>query len=290
MAAFGAVLLALVAVFWTPLNDLVRFALSSDLYSHIVLIPLVSVFLVGIHRHEPQATPESSFLAALVAGAMGLVAFGAYWLALGQGWQPSRNDSLSITTFAFVAFVVGGLLLCFGRAVIRQHAFAVGFLILAVPWPETLMHAITVFFQHASAEAAASILALTGTPMLRNGLTFELPGIVLEVAEECSGIRSSLVLFISSLLAGHLFLRRGWKRAVFAAAIVPIGILRNALRIVTIALLCVHSGPHMVDSIIHRRGGPAFFALSLVPFFLLLWWLKKSEPKANHVKVGDSKT
>src|SRR5262249_56535760 len=34
------------------------------------------------------------------------------------------------------------------------------------------------------------------------GLVFDLPGFSLEVAPECSGIHSTLVLFITSLLAG----------------------------------------------------------------------------------------
>jgi hypothetical protein len=29
--------------------------------------------------------------------------------------------------------------------------------------------------------------------------------------------------------------------------------------------------------VIHQNGGPLFFALSLVPLFLLLWWLRKGE-------------
>jgi hypothetical protein len=35
----------------------------------------------------------------------------------------------------------------------------------------------------------------------------------------------------------------------------------------------------MIDSIIHRRGGPFFFALSLVPLLLLLWWLWRQEQR-----------
>ena len=43
---------------------------------------------------------------------------------------------------------------------------------------------------------------------------------------------------------------------------------------------------YMIDSGIHRRGGPLFFALSLVPLFLLLWWLRGRERRllyAGHI-------
>ena len=57
-----------------------------------------------------------------------------------------------------------------------------------------------------------------------------------------------------------MFLRATWRRALLVAAVIPLGLLRNALRILVISLLCVHIGPHMINSVIHRRGGPFFFA------------------------------
>jgi exosortase/archaeosortase family protein len=64
---------------------------------------------------------------------------------------------------------------------------------------------------------------------------------------------------------------------LLVAFIIPLGIVRNGFRILTIGLLCVHVGPHMIDSVIHHRGGPIFFALSLIPLFLLLVWLRRGD-------------
>jgi hypothetical protein len=41
--------------------------------------------------------------------------------------------------------------------------------------------------------------------------------------------------------------------------------------------LCIRIGPHMIDSALHHHGGPIFFALSLIPLFGLLWWLRRGE-------------
>ena len=122
---------------------------------------------------------------------------------------------------------------------------------------------------------------LTGTAMVRHGTVFELPGIVLQVAQECSGIHSSWVLFIASLLASHVFLRTRWRKIVLVAFVIPLGIFRNGFRILVIGLLCVHFGPQMIDSVIHHRGGPLFFAVSLVPLFLLVWWLRQQEQRLS---------
>ena len=64
---------------------------------------------------------------------------------------------------------------------------------------------------------------------------------------------------------------------MLVAAVIPLGILRNGLRILFIGLLCVHVGPEMIHSVFHRRGGPPFFVLSLIPLFVLLWWLRRGE-------------
>jgi len=85
------------------------------------------------------------------------------------------------------------------------------------------------------------------------------------------------VLFITSLVAGGLFLRSPWRRAVLTLAVLPLALLRNGFRVFTIGQLCVRIGPQMIHSPIHKQGGPLFFALSLIPFFLLLLWLRKSE-------------
>jgi hypothetical protein len=37
----------------------------------------------------------------------------------------------------------------------------------------------------------------------------------------------------------------------------------------------------MINSPIHRRGGPIFFALSLIPFFFLLVFLRKRDSDAS---------
>jgi exosortase/archaeosortase family protein len=68
---------------------------------------------------------------------------------------------------------------------------------------------------------------------------------------------------------------------VLVAFVIPLGILRNGFRILVIGLLGVYVGPYMVDSPIHHHGGPLFFALSLIPLFILLWWLWHQEQRLN---------
>ena len=91
-------------------------------------------------------------------------------------------------------------------------AFPFAFLIFMVPLPDSVVDWLETASKLASAEAAALFFSISGTPVLRDGTLFQLPGIVIQVAQECSGIRSSLVLFITSLLASYLFLKSPWRR------------------------------------------------------------------------------
>ena len=128
-----------------------------------------------------------------------------------------------------------------------------------------------------SAEVLDWCLRLSGLPVLRDDLTFRLPTMAIRVAEVCSGVRSSLVLFIVSLLIGKIFLRASWKRAALALATIPLGLLRNALRITLLAWLSVNVDRSVINGPLHEYSGLLFFPLSLVPLFALLWWFLKSE-------------
>ena len=126
---------------------------------------------------------------------------------------------------------------------------------------------------------AELLFGIAGTPLFRQGVDFQFPGFNLQVAPECSGIRSTFVLCITSLVAGQLFLRSPLKRAVLVLAVIPLGILRNGLRILTIGELCIHVSPNMIHSNLHRQGGPLFFLLSLAPLLGLLYILRKLDVK-----------
>jgi exosortase/archaeosortase family protein len=86
-----------------------------------------------------------------------------------------------------------------------------------------------------------------------------------------------LVLLITALIGGMLFLKTPWKRGLLAASFFPIAALRNAARIATIALLSIHVDPAYFNGPVHKQGGPPFFILSLVPLFAIMMILRRSE-------------
>jgi exosortase C (VPDSG-CTERM-specific) len=269
--------LLLVLAFSVPLYELVRFAAASALYSYILLIPFISAYLVRLQRNKlpmcsgPARFPTIAFFLA------GLAVLAGYVLTRHAGGQLKTENFLAFMMTAFVLFFVSVCCWSLGKDLVQQLAFPIGFLVFLVPMPIFLTDGIEAFLQQGSAVVAEGFLQVAGASFIRDGLSFRLPTITLFIAPECSGIHSSLVLLITSLVAGQLFLRSPWKRTVFAMAVLPLALLRNGFRVFVIGELCTHIGPEMIDSPIHHKGGPLFFALSLIPFFLFLFFLRKTE-------------
>jgi exosortase C (VPDSG-CTERM-specific) len=278
--AFAIAALVLALCFGLPLYRLVRFAVDSTLYSHILLMPLVSAYLIWLRRDRIQSPSHPACgltVFGLVAGMVMMA--GAYVGHSARTLAEADYLTWTIAAFLFLLLALGAWFL--GRETLRTIAFPAGILLFCVPFPVVLEKGFQSFLQHGSATAAHGLFIVSGMPVFNEGTTFRLPGFCLEVAPECSGIHSTLVLLIVSLLVGSLFLRTPWKRAVLVLAVVPLGILRNAVRILVIGQLCVRIGPEMIDSPIHHRGGPLFFVLSLAPLFLLAWMFWRTD------RIGD---
>lgn len=273
----------LVLAFLGSLADLVRFSLHNELFSHIVLIPFVTGYLIWIKRGSSEfaGRPNRWLGGGLLIAGVGVLA--SYMISVGDDRSMVEQDRLCLKAFAFVLLFIGLTATFLDWKRFRRIAFPLAFLIFMVPLPVAWVDVIESFLQHRSASAAAVFFGSYGTPFFRDQTYFQLPGINLQVAPECSGIRSSLALLITSIVAGYLFLQSPVKRAVLALAVIPLAIVRNGFRVFIIGELCIHIGPEMIDSYIHRHGGPIFFALSLIPFFLILWLLIKMDRRGRIV-------
>jgi len=272
----------MLTAFWTPLTTLLQFSFRHQHYSHIVLVPLVSGALLILERRRIFSRVKTDWLAG-----PGLLAAGALLYALRQR-QPasmSVNDQLSLTVVSFLLIVLGGFVLCYGLHAARAASFPLLFLFLMVPIPDFLLHRTITWLQAGSAEVSHVLFQLAGVPVLRTGFTFSMPGATIEVAEECSGIRSSLALLVTSLLIGHLTLRSIWAKAALILATLPVLIIKNGIRIATLSILAIYVDPRFLDGNLHHRGGIVFFIFALAFLALFLWFLKKSESRLRTIPV-----
>ena len=268
---------ATVAWFWQPLVTLFSLTQQQEHYSHIVLIPCLSFYALYLDRKAILTSREwSPWLGSLVIGIGAL----GYWLA-----DPATfaADQLSMTILALVVMCWGIVVSGFGVTLCRKVSFGLLFFLFMVPLPSFLLEAIVGFLQRSSAEATDLLFSVLGVPIFRQGFLFSLSNFSIHVAEECSGIRSALSLFITSLVAGHFFLRATWAKLGLLAFVVPLAIVKNAFRIVGLSLLANYVDPTFItDSVWHRSGGIPLFLLSLVVLFSLVWLLRRSERKLGY--------
>lgn len=68
-----------------------------------------------------------------------------------------------------------------------------------------------------------------------------------------------MALFITATVAGHLFLKTGWKKVLLALVSIPIAMFKNGIRIVSLTLLGAYADPRILQSDLHREGGIPFF-------------------------------
>src|SRR5438132_13309658 len=266
-------LVILCGAFALPLREFATYARHSEVHSYVLLIPFVTAYLIYIRWKQLSRELSSTWGYALLLAAAGTGALFAslHFAELGQ------NDYMTLLALSFVCFVIAGTFLFLGSKWARSAMFPLFFLAFMIPLPEAAVDFLENASKEASAEVANWLFLISGTPVLRAGPVFQLPGITIEVAKECSGIRSSLVLVITSLLAANMFLHTTWRRALLVCAVIPLRLLRNGLRILVISLLCVHIARQMIHSVIHRRGGPVLFVASIVPMFAMLWLFLLSE-------------
>jgi exosortase len=271
---FGTYVAVCAIAFWLPLRDLIQTALSSDTYSHILVIPFVSLALVCMDRKQLFGTLDNGTLPAAALGVAG-AALGAFtWRTASAS---PASDWLFLAVLSFLLFVWAGFLLFYGSSAFKAGRFPLLFLLLMLPVPGPLLDRFITWLQVGSADVADWIFRLSGTPFLRQGLVFVLPTVSIEVARECSGIRSAQALLITCLLAGNFFLRSNSRCAVLLAAAVPMLVIKNGIRIATLTLLAVHVDPSFLTGSLHRDGGFVFFGIGLIILLPLLLWLQRTE-------------
>ena len=273
---FAGFALLVTLLYGGVLAGLVRHAAQSELHSHILLMPL----LVGYLLFRQNAQLPRSFKTSKAA-AIGWALAGVCALVLVNASSLSANDALALKMFSYLCILMAGAYYFLGSPWVRAAAFPLLFLAFVVPLPDLATKGVEDGLVWATTHTLVPLFEITGTPALRDGHVFHVPGITLEVARECSGIRSTWVLLIVGLLGAYLRLRSPWRRVGLLAFLVPLGILRNALRILVVAMLCVHRGPEMIHSWVHLDGGPGFFLLSLLPLVGLIWWLRRGELRAS---------
>jgi exosortase len=267
-------------VSWSVLVAVCKNALHDDQQSHILLILPVSLALLYSERRNMLRRAQYSVPAGIIL--VMLVAL-SVWIDRYPSLL-SQNDSLSLHMALLVASWITAFLAAYDVSASRTARFPLLFLFLMVPIPDFVLDWTTWLLQKGSAETAFLLLKAANVPVQRQGWVLGLPGIDIEVARECSGIHSALVLFIVSLVLGHLFLQSSGRKILLVTLAGLIAVAKNGLRIFALSVLKVYVDPLALNGELHRQGGILFFLLGLGILMLIVRWLRKGErgPRELH--------
>lgn len=250
-----------------------------EYYSHIMLVPLISAYLLFNRRKEIRGVVKSSIPAGVLVGAIGIIGYGA---GLAQGQNLEFIDQVAWQTASLLVIFWGAFLFFWGSTTFKRALFPLLFLFFIVPIPTNVMDTFIYALQWGSSESTALIFSVLGTPYYREGFVFQLQTVAIEVAKQCSGIRSTMAMVITGVLAAHLFLRDNGKKLILMLTILPITVFKNGLRIVILTLLAIHVDKRfLTDSFLHHSGGFLFYIPGLLIFGGILLLLRRVEKRTE---------
>lgn len=276
-AWFAGLVLVSIAVEWKPLFATYVLAWHSDEYTHILMILPVSLALIFVDWNSSNITSNRTSLFGVV---LLMTAFVVAALAKWDSASFASDQRLAVSMFVMILWWMGAFALCFGAKAFRKSLFPLCFLFWMVPLPSSLLDYLVKQLQFGSAVAASLLFSVARIPVMHDGVRLSIPGLTLEVAKECSSIRSSLMLVVTTMVVAQLLLHSPLRKSVVVAAAIPLSIAKNGLRIFTIGTLGTRVDPAFLTGRLHRSGGFVFLAIALGVIFFLIWILRRGENPA----------
>ncbi len=196
---------------------------------------------------------------------------GYAWIALALGMLllGRLGSELLLTRLSLVLMLAGLILTLQGRVRLRYLGFPLGFLCFMIPLPTLIYNQVTLPLQSLATRTGDWLLAATGIPVLRQGNLIVLPAAVLDVIAACSGIRSLLALLALATGYGYLMEPVIWRRWVLIAAMIPLAVISNGLRIALTGLLTYWIGAAASHGLWHLLTGMQVFVVAVLGMVLL---------------------
>ncbi len=268
---------AYVALFWPALVELVGFWNEDPDFSHGFLVPVIAGAILWGNREslgklESRSSP---------------VGFGLVGIFLGiffVGYLTRTNIIQRVGLWGTLASGCWGV---FGTALLRAKPFPFFYLLLAIPPHYALLNSVRMSLKGYATMISCDSLNLIGINALQQGNLLVIDQHRLEVADACSGIRSLMAIVATAMLFAYLFRTGAWKGSLLVLTAIPVTILVNVLRILTVAVALVSFDINLASGTVHDMLGMIVFAISMVLLYtswLFYKWLFRWEnPEEDNV-------
>lgn len=269
----GVLVLLIAVLYATVLARLFQDWLHDPDYSHGILVPLFSTFLVWRNRRVLGRLPVRPTWWGLggIVGALVVLVVG------------KLGAELFLSRSSLVLLLAGLVLFFLGWRWLRALLFPLAFLFLMIPIPALIFDQISLPLQFFSSRVATTLLTVVGVPVFRSGNIIHLPAMTLQVAEACSGIRSLISLVALAIIYGYLLESCLWRQLVLVVAAVPIAVIANALRIMGTGILVEYVNPDLAAGFFHLFSGWLVFVMALCLLFAFHRTLRFRGLRVSHV-------
>jgi exosortase D (VPLPA-CTERM-specific) len=243
-------------------------------YSHGILIPIISLFLLWRERAWIAAAKFEGSWSGLLPIAAGF----AFWL-LGD-----LAAIFTIQQYGFLLVLYGLVAALSGWKVFRHLWMPLLILVFMVPLPPFFSNTLSLELQLLSSSIGVAVVRLAGISVLLEGNVIDLGSYKLQVAEACDGLRYLFPLMTLAFILSYLFRAPLWKRVVLFASSVPIAILLNSFRIGVIGITVEYWGPKMAEGVLHDFEGWVVFMLSTAVLMLVAVVLTRIGPSRTRLR------
>jgi exosortase B len=196
------------------------------------------------------------------------------WLVICLGlmmlFLARTQNLLSVEVLSELPVIAGCVLLLAGWDVFKILAFPIGFLIFTVPAPGWMVDGATVPLKVFISDLVTKLLYVGGYPVAQNGVVIMIGPYQLLMKDACAGMNSIFALSAIGMFYVYAFRSESKSRAIILlASIVPITILANFIRVMTLVLIAYYGGVELIDGVLHDLTGIALFVIALLLLFIL---------------------
>lgn len=180
------------------------------------------------------------------------------------------QDILMIEVATQIPVLWACLLLIGGWPMARIFAFPLVFLVFSLPPPGWLLDSFTVPLKAWISDIVSNFLYDLDYPVAQNGVMIMIGSYELMVKDACSGMNSIFALSAIGVFYVHEFVQNNpIRRLILILSIVPITILANFFRVLTLVLGAYYLGVDTIEGLFHDLTGIALFVFALLLFFFL---------------------
>ena len=270
------ILLALGACWLLFFNDLRDEWQVNPQYSYGYLVPLLGIGLLWRRWPDrPVACPKRTpALFGVVAGLLLLQLPLNVFLEANPEWR---------LLYWINGFQVVALTGCFlyrwgGVSWIRHFGPALGFMLIAVPWPMEWEQGIIQGLMRFVAGLTVEVAGLLSIPAIQHGNLIEVGAGTVGIDEACSGVRSLQSALMLSLFLGEMHRFLWLRRAVLVGASLVFVLLANLTRTSFLVWAAANRGLHQMEAWHDAAGNVIMFIV--LPSLMVLAYLMKPKTSA----------